>query len=79
MKNRSSYTLVPAISISGQQGDVNDDRNFMETFVRVLASSDPSGGGNLGPIVTREGKGKCHWIVLPVKCQADTDQSHLGY
>ena len=70
---------MPAISISGQQGDVNDDRNFMETFVRVLASSDPSGGGNLGPIVTREGKGKYHWIVLPVKCQADTDQSHLGY
>ena len=45
----------------------------------LLASSDPSGGGNLGPIVTREGKGKYHWIVLPVKCQADTDQSHLGY
>ena len=79
MKNRSSYTLVPAISISGQQGDVNDDRNFMETFVCVLASSDPSGGGNLGPIMTREEKGKYHWIVLPVKCQADTDQSHLGY
>ena len=32
-----------------------------------------------GPIVIREGKGKHHWVVLPVKCQADTDQSQLGY
>jgi len=32
-----------------------------------------------GGLVTGGGKGKPHWIVLPTKYQADTDQSQLGY
>ena len=32
-----------------------------------------------GVHVTRGGKGKHHWIVLPTKYQAGTDQSQLGY
>ena len=32
-----------------------------------------------GPIVIRGDKGKHHWIVLPTKYQAGTDQSQQGY
>ena len=32
-----------------------------------------------GRIVTRGGKEKLHWIVLPTKYQVGTDQSQLGY
>ena len=32
-----------------------------------------------GRIVTRGGKDKLHWIVLPTKYQVGTDQSQLGY
>jgi len=35
----------------------------------------PQGGDRRGVHVTRGGKGKHHWIVLPTKYQAGTDQS----
>ncbi|HIA71051.1 TPA: hypothetical protein EYN98_34400 [Candidatus Poribacteria bacterium] len=39
----------------------------------------PQGGDRRGVHVTRGGKGKHHWIVLPMKYQAGTDQSQQGY
>ena len=39
----------------------------------------PQGVDRRGRIVTRGGKEKLHWIVLPTKYQVGTDQSQLGY
>ena len=53
---------------------------WMEACISMFDNSymiPPQGGDRRGPIVTREGKGKYHWIVLPARYQVGPGQSQL--